>query len=99
MDEEEEEGEEKSERKRGSKRVRDRRGGPVIDSHTLRPPPPSLDPWTLPMSDSSRLAKLYGVCGLPKIAELTKLRADAGRDDKVNGDEKKKDDIKLRGLM
>lgn len=81
MGEEEEEGEEKGERKRGSKRVGDHRGGPVIDSHTLRPPPPS-DPWTLPMSDSSRLAKLYEACGLPKIVELTKLRTDTGRDDR-----------------
>ncbi|KYN40639.1 hypothetical protein ALC56_04948 [Trachymyrmex septentrionalis] len=42
---------EKSERKRGSKRGRDHRpqGWTVIDSHTLRPPPPS-DPWTLPTS-------------------------------------------------
>ncbi|KYN13091.1 hypothetical protein ALC57_14774 [Trachymyrmex cornetzi] len=42
---------EKSERKRGSKRGRDHhpQGWTVIDSHTLRPPPPS-DPWTLPTS-------------------------------------------------
>jgi len=82
----EEEREERSERKRGSKRVGDHRGGPLIDSHTLWPPPPS-DPWTLPMSDGSRPAKLYGVCGLPKIVEFTKLRANSAKDD---SDEKKR---------
>lgn len=82
----------KSERKRGSKRVGDHRGGPLIDSHTLWPPPPS-DPWTLPMSDSSRPAKLYGVCGLSKIVEFTKLRANSAKDDTWW---KKRDDVELR---
>lgn len=50
---------EKGERKRGvsEEETIAHRGGPVIDSHTLRPPPPS-DPWTLPTSDNSGLRSL-----------------------------------------
>ncbi|KYQ51421.1 hypothetical protein ALC60_09476 [Trachymyrmex zeteki] len=66
------------------------RGGLVIDSHTLRPPPPS-DPWTLPTSRRvTRLAKLgelktveqdtLCVCVLARAKEKLKEEENESRD-------------------
>lgn len=69
------------------------RGGPVIDSHTLRPPPPS-DPWTLPTSGNSAC----GVCELEivepgEIMRSSPLRVDMVNQLKIN---KQECDIKLQ---
>lgn len=55
------------------------RGGPVIDSHTLRPPPPS-DPWTLPTSGNSAC----GACELKIVEPGEIVRSSPIREDMTN---------------